>query len=185
MDDVNEINNQSLNSSAWHERFFEKGFMDTTIENQNIQQLHEYDNVTIEIDSDSDMDDNEEYPVPVDPQPDSTNVQSNKNMSLNNFDTDDSSVISWVPSISLKMLSKDNISQPATSSQMKPDTTQPSAIKNKKKSNESNFQPIENEPLVFGKLITNEMNAITDPKILAKFKEQILKVIVDLNSGNL
>ncbi|KAL5281744.1 hypothetical protein ACFFRR_005219 [Megaselia abdita] len=178
--------NKYLNDSAWHDHMFEKGMLDSTANNEDLKRLQENAVTKIEKYSDSDIDESEDYTNSIDPQPDSTNNQ--KQNSFIEADTNDSSIMSWIPKtlpkVSLKPFHE--VQPPSSSSQDEYvlETNQHRAVPDKQ-TNDINFQPIAIEHLIFGKLITNEMIAINDPTTLAKFKEQILKVIVNLNSGHL
>lgn len=165
-------NKSMVNNSAWHDNMFEKGFLNTTVENENFKNIDEYIIPKIEIDSDSDIEESEDCSNSINPQPDSTNNQKHN---FNEGESNESTVMSWIPNVSLKAF---HVDQQATSSSQ--DVHNNVSPPGKKQANDN-----ENQSLVFGRLITNEMIAIQDPHTLAKFKEKILKVIVNLNTGNL
>lgn len=167
--------NKQLNNSIWHPDIFGPSFHNSTTDNDH---LREYVIPKVEIDYESDIDESEDCSTSVQPQPDSTNNQKH---CIIEGESNESTVMSWIPNVSLRGF---HDSQQATSSSHDVlENIQPVEVLNKH--NGSSFQSIECESVVFGKLITNEMMGIKDPKILTKFKEKILQVILKLNTGNL
>lgn len=161
---------KKMNNSAWHDHMFEKGFLNTSIENHNFQKLQEYILPKIDIESES-----EDCSNSVDPQPDSTNNQKNISFGV---DLNECTNVRCTPKISLKGFHERQIS----SSNIQDETEDSHQIT--ENINESNLSLYEKQSLLFGKLIANEMVGINDQKTLAKFKEKILQVIVNYNKGN-